>query len=238
MPLSVADAIEPLHHRPWRFLAYPLNLGPAIHVLVLSALSLLGILPLLGWLFFALVWFLLLHQALMAFKDTAQGYFRPPEVALHGISRPLVTKTALVLTAIPLALFTLDKHLDTWVGTPLTSAILLFVLPLMIMRLGVEESLRAALNPLGWPTPILRLGLDYWRLLMMLTALAAGTAFLSYEIAEVVAKQWRLPALSLVQMSATLIAFHIIGYAVFRNHEELGAPVPEVALNRLESQRP
>lgn len=235
-PLSVSDAIEPFHHRPWRFLAYPLNLGPAMHVLILSALSLLGILPLLGWLFFALVWFLLLHQALMAFKDTALGYLRPPEVALQTVSRPLVIKAALLLTALPLTIFVFDGRIGAWTDIPIIAGIALFVLPLMLMRLGIEESLLAAINPLGWPIPIQRLGLDYWRLLAMLAALIGGATFLSQVIADAVPSQWLLPLVSPVQMGATLIGFHLIGYAVFQHHERLGTPVAQTRLDELESQ--
>lgn len=89
-----------------------------------------------------------------------------------------------------------------------------------------------------WPIPIRQLGLDYWRLLAMLATLIATATALSHLIADAVPPQWLLPFVSLVQMGATLIGFHLIGYVVFQHHERLGTPVAQTRLDELETRQP
>lgn len=223
--------IEPVWNRLPQFFAYPFK--PAV-LIVLAAFT---VLYALSWMLFfplsTVLWLLALMGlykfAYEVLATTATGSMEPPEGGYNANTDYMVFKHVGLMLAMPVATVLLGGASGStavfWAVT------LFFVLawPAAIITLAMTESLIAALNPLTWASMMGRVGWPYLAACAFLFLMQASERFVTSIAARMVG-EINITTLSLgffVSACFLMASFHLMGYLVYQNHEELGVEVDE-----------
>lgn len=108
------------------------------------------------------------------------------------------------------------------IGVGLGLVLMAIGLPAGIMTIAVSRSLWQALNPLQILSFILTIGSPYLALCFLLFSLTGSAVWMQVFLATHLNSWLVLPLVSFVQFYFWLIIYHMMGYAIFQYHEELG----------------
>jgi len=170
--------------------------------------------------------FFLAHIGLYKFaadslEATAHGYLEPPEIQSPNTSWVMLKLFLLIVGLyfmLSMVAFTGSVGL-----TGLVAVILAISFPAAIMILVMSNSLPAALNPIAWFTIISRMGLGYFIAVALLLLLMISQAVAESLLANLAGFS-RLSAIGFFVIGAYFViaSFHLMGYLIYQNHEELG----------------
>jgi hypothetical protein len=199
---------------------YPFR-GAALYSLIaLTLLSLLGIVPVLGWIIVLLLWVAAYKYAFEILRTTADGRMESPEAALGTDDGAVVRLLGMMIVFGILAIAALA------LGGPviglLVVAAIVFLQPGCVISLALDGGLPRALNPATSLGLVARIGWPYLAVFGLLfviqaSALTAG-AWLSRVMPPVLA-DLSVTAVSFWGLFAT---FHLMGYLIYQYHDVLG----------------
>lgn len=219
-PVHANTTPEPFWLRLRAITAYPFR-GAALSSLVaLTLASLLGLVPVIGWVISILVWIGAYKYAFEVLRATADGRMEAPEVVLgvdDGTVVRLIAMQIVFIAAVVAALI---------LGGPIIGlavlAFIAFVQPGCVMSLAIDGSLRRALNPSTPLELVGRIGWPYLAVFGLLFVIQASALTASVWLAT-----WMPPVLADLTVTAVAFwglfaAFHLMGYLVYQYHEVLG----------------
>ncbi len=224
-------AITPFWNRIPRFFLFPLEPRPLLFMLgIVGALLVASVIPLLRLPVAFLATFAFLRYCYDVLDRTAFGQSpaaRPGDGGF-GAYRPWKQLLVFVLYGVLVALA--RRAFGEVEGYAVEYGLLL-LLPANVMWLGLTNSLFASLNPVRLIEVVQAIGWPYLGLCVFLQSLsaAADTAghFLYLPLRDT---PLGIPAYAAAQMYFTLIAFNMLGYALYQYHDRLGlrvaAPAP------------
>lgn len=220
-PASAAHSTpEPFWHRLRSITLYPVRGAALYSLLALTLASLLGLIPVLGWLASILVWLGAYKYAFEVLQATADGRMEAPEVVLgvdDGVVVRLIGMQLVFLAVVVLAIS---------LGGPIiglaTIACIAFLQPGCVMSLAIDGSLSHALNPATPLGLVQRIGWPYLAVVGLLFVIQASmftaTAWLARMMPPVLADL----AVTAIAFWGLFAAFHLMGYLVYQYHEVLG----------------
>ena len=199
---------------------YPFRGAALSSLIALTLLSLLGIVPLLGWIVVLLLWVAAYKYAFEILRNTADGRMEAPEVMLGTDDGVVVRLLGMMIVLGAVAIVALV------VGGPaiglLVLAAIVFLQPGCVMSLALDGSLSRALNPATSLRLVARIGWPYLAVFGLLfviqaSALTAG-AWLSRVMPPVLADL----SVTAVSFWGLFAAFHLMGYLIYQYHAVLG----------------
>lgn len=219
--MQTADTpIVPFWNRLRAISLYALHGESLTTLIVLSACSLLTLLPIVGGLVRLLVTVAIYKYGFEVLRATADGRLDPPSGGLRIDEsagwRAIRLQVCFILLTVAAILL-----LGPLAGL-LVAIVLAFGWPGAMMSLAIDESVAHALNPVTWLSIMARLGWPYFVAtllcfviyLSMANAQALFTPFLPFVAAIVVAQ--------FLSGYALVTTFHLMGYLVYQYHDELG----------------
>lgn len=214
---------------------YPLR-GPALYSLIaLTLCTLLGMLPMIGWIIGLIVWVAVYRYAFEILRETAHGRMTSPEHTL-GSSDGTVIRLLALMILMGIFVVLVAGFLGPVIGL-LSLAAVVFLQPGCVISLAMDGSLRAAANPATPITLAARIGWPYLAAFALLfviqaSALTAGTWL--HKLMPPVIGELTLTFFSIWGLFTT---FHLLGYLVYQYHTELGFE-PEGAPEALSRHAP
>jgi len=211
----------PFWRRLPRFFLYPLQAGPIMRI---GGYSLVGgiamFIPVLGLLLWFILWLVFLKDAFVVMERTANGRFDAPDTWDDGdllqVVRLIALMVVLVIVLVPLIIFL--GHL----GKGLAWLLINIVPPAGIMIIAATRSVGQALNPERILFYVKTIGTPYLALCFILASVTGSAAWMQNFIATHMDSWLVLPLVNLVEFYFMLIAFHMMGYAIYQYHEALG----------------
>ena len=227
---SEVPDIVPFWQRLPRFFLYPLNLGPLLYLLFLSAATLLAhVIPLpmpFDYLIVLLgIALAFIRYAYKIFDQTALGLLTPDQhQSYDNGDRVSLPYKQFAIFAIIGFVVELAGHVN---GLLFGAALIYSVLsvPATIMILAVTRSFWAALNPLAVLRMMTTIGMPYLGLCAFVFLLSASQGVLLVFVMPRVSPMLSLPVLAFVTMYFSLIMFNMMGYVVYQYHALLGVEI-------------
>ncbi|MGH8085879.1 MAG: hypothetical protein ACREPV_11465 [Lysobacter sp.] len=199
---------------------YPVRGAAFYSLLALTLASLLGLIPVIGWIVSILVWVGAYKYAFEILRATADGRMEAPEVVLgadDGVVIRLIGMQLIFIAVIVLAMV---------FGGPIiglaTIALIAFLQPGCVMSLAIDGSLSHALNPLTPLGLVERIGWPYLAVFGLLFVIQASMFTAAVWLAGVMPPVLADLAVTAVAFWALFAAFHLMGYLVYQYHEVLG----------------
>ncbi|MCK5885656.1 MAG: hypothetical protein KAG70_04080, partial [Alcanivorax sp.] len=221
--LGAATEVVPFWQRVGAFFRYPFHTDPLIVIAICTLVPVVApanIIGLIIWLVLALALFKYTYAVI---NHTAEGHLKPPAVSVA------FTGSGFDIVVLQLLVFVLMGGLvgaAAMMGGPilmmLAVAFVVLALPASIMVLAMERSVGAAVNPMNLAMLISRIGTPYFLLYgyLILLTLASGAA---QDFAVNHFPMWvAQPLAGFLNSTFTLILFHMLGYLLFQDQEELG----------------
>lgn len=221
---SISNFI-PFWERLPRFLLYPMQTGSMLRIAGYSIFGGLSMVlpPLFGGLLQLILWIVFLKYAFLVMERTSNGRFdEPSDVNGHeeGDTSQVVRQFGLFIVFG--LVFTLFATLFGEIGYGLGWLMMNVIPPAGIMIIAVTRSLWQALNPAQIVFYIKTIGSPYLALCFLLLSLSASGTWLQAFLYDHMDSWLALPLLSFVEFYFTLITYHMMGYAIYQYHEELG----------------
>lgn len=219
------STFTPFWRRVPSFFLYPMQMGSIMRI---AGYSLIGgfamLLPsIFGVVLHVILWIVFLKYAFVVMERTANGQFDEPG-GVHdkdqGDAGQVMRQYGLfVILGLLLGLF---AFLFGKVGLGLGSLFVNIVVPAGIMIIAVKRSLGQALNPAQILFYIKTIGSPYLALCAFLFSLLTSSQWLQVFFYEHMDSWLALPLLNFVDFYFVLIIYHMMGYAIYQYHEELG----------------
>jgi tetratricopeptide (TPR) repeat protein len=220
------EGITPFWRRIPRFFLYPFSPQPLLFMLGLACVTLVAVfIPLLAIPVLFLVTLAFLRYCYAVLDRTAFGQLSAgsADASRYGGYRPWKQLVVLVVYGL---LAGLTAFLFGEVPGYVVQYALLILLPANVMWLGVTNSLLASLNVVTLINIVQAIGWPYLALYGFLALLSAAANTASFLFAMTLGSSlFTFPAIALVQMYFTLIAFNMLGYALYQYHDRLGLRV-------------
>lgn len=220
MPSSPTTIPVPFWQRLRAITLYPVRGAAFYSLLALTLASLLGMIPVIGWLVSILVWVGAYKYAFEILRATADGRMEAPEVVLgtdDGVVTRLIGMQLIFIAVIVLAMV---------FGGPIiglaTIALIAFLQPGCVMSLAIDGSLSHALNPATPLGLVERIGWPYLAVFGLLFVIQASMFTAAVWLAGVMPPVLADLAVTAVAFWALFAAFHLMGYLVYQYHEVLG----------------
>lgn len=237
---SASNLITPFWYRIPRFFVYPFNLTALVYIAALALLSVVLFKPnLLAMLMQVVLFLVFLRYAYAVLNHTALGHMTPPPVnfsmVTDGLEMPF--KQLGVYIFMGIAFGFLLSSLGA-VAATIYLVVMLVCIPATAMVIAVENSFMRAINPLALVSIVTRIGWSYLILCIFLLILWGGTSV----VMELIGGSERsiyvlLLVYNLVTMYFLLVMYHMMGYAIYQYHEELGFQVEVDAEEQPELKR-
>lgn len=211
--------IVPFWNRLPQVLLYPAHIGVLTVIVVLGVAQVLSIIPM-GWIIALVAQVGMYRYAFECLRSTAEGFMQPPEVGLGSdrdlgwrfIGLMLIFAILIVLAAIRFG-----------GGAGLVVAIVLVACsPAATMVLAIDQSLGQALNPLRWLAVITGIGWPYLTLFGVCVAIFLSERYAKAFVAPYLSLAGAVIAIGIISNYAITALFHLMGYALFQYHEQLG----------------
>lgn len=225
------SGIVPFWLRLPKFFLFPLQGGMLMVIVPLALASLLApILPVPRpfdlILTEALIWLAALRHAFTVLDRTSQGLLTADEQAHQEpnpdrVNLPWKLLAMFFLWGIPVGFATRISPVLGWV----MNLFVVVAMPASIMALSVTNSLFLGVNPLLWISIMRTVGRAYFALFIFLMLLSGGVVAASPLLAPFMGGWLTLPLLNLAFLYFNLIAFNMMGYALYQYHRELGIEV-------------
>lgn len=221
--LGAASEVQPFWTRLPAFFRYPFSRDPLTVILVCTLVPLFLTPNLVGLAVSFVLLLALFKYTYAVIRRTADGHMTPPPLseAYSGSGFAIVLKQAVVFVAMVAATAFATYSLGSLAGL-LVMAFAVLALPASIMVLAMEQSVRAAINPMNLALLISRIGWHYFLLYIFLVLLTIASAeaqsFAWTHLDPLIAN----PLAGFLNSAYTLILFHMLGYLLFEYQEELG----------------
>src|SRR5690606_119866 len=214
------DTPEPFWQRLRAITLYPFRGAALASLVALTLASLLGMIPVVGWVVALLVWIGAYKYAFEVLRATADGRLEAPEVVLgtgDGVVARLIAMQLVFIVVVLAALL---------VGGPIIGlavlALVAFMQPGCVMSLAMDGSLAHALNPSTPLALVGRIGWPYLAVFGLLFVIQASALTASVWLAR-----WMPPVIADLAVTAVsfwglFAAFHLMGYLIYQYHEALG----------------
>ena len=214
------DTPEPFWQRLRAITLYPFRGAALASLVALTLASLLGMIPVVGWVVALLVWIGAYKYAFEVLRATADGRLEAPEVVLgtgDGVVARLIAMQLVFIVVVLAALL---------VGGPIIGlavlALVAFMQPGCVMSLAMDGSLSHALNPSTPLALVGRIGWPYLAVFGLLFVIQASALTASVWLAR-----WMPPVIADLAVTAVsfwglFAAFHLMGYLIYQYHEALG----------------
>lgn len=220
------DRIPPVWERLPQVFAYPFHPTCLASLVLYAFIYGLGFfLPFIG-LLLALVAYIGLYKfAADVLEATARGRMEPPEIQSSSTDW-MLAKQFLLVVGLVVGVLGIAELTESLFFTVLSAMTAAMVLPAAIMIVVMTNSLLNALNPLNWYDVIHRIGWGYLVavLLLMMLSFSQGVA---ENVVLSLAGYGFLGSITLFLVSGYFLiaSFHLMGYLVYANHEDLGVDV-------------
>jgi hypothetical protein len=210
----------PFWHRLRQITLYPVR-GAALAMLVgLTAGSLLGYLPVLGFVFSIIVWGSAYKFAFEILRTTADGHMDAPD-AMTSVDGGVVWR--FIGLQFVMALVFLAALAG---GGPVIGIVVLVLIVLMqpgcIMSLAIDGDFGRAIDPTTTFAIMSRVGAPYFAVFALLLVIQASAATAGEWLSTLMPAVLGELALTLFSFWGLFAAFHLMGYLVYQYHDELG----------------
>ncbi|HCI12398.1 MAG: hypothetical protein A2063_01725 [Gallionellales bacterium GWA2_60_142] len=225
LSIKSGPAFTPFWHRLPSFFVYPMQLGSMMRIAGYSVFGGISMFipDMLGGLLRFILWIVFLKYAFLVMERTANGQFDEPgdvNGAEEGDTSQVARQFGLfAIMGVSVFLF---FSLFGEIGYDLGSLFLNILIPAGVMIIAVERSLWPALNPAKIFFYIKTIGSPYLALCFFLLSLTTSGEWLQGFLYEKMDSWLALPLLSFVEFYFTLITYHMMGYAIYQYHEQLG----------------
>ena len=225
LAVESGSTFTPFWRRLPSFFRYPMQLGSMLRIggySVFGGVSMF-IPDTFGGLLRFILWIVFLKYAFVVMERTANGQFDEPSEA-NGKEEGDTSQVArqFGLFAIMGLCMGLLAYLFGEIGYDVGSLLLNILIPAGIMIIAVTRSLGQALNPAKIFFYIKTIGSPYLALCFFLISLTTSGNWLQGFLYEHMDSWLALPLLSFVEFYFALITYHMMGYAIYQYHEELG----------------
>jgi len=232
-----AATFTPFWRRLPSFFVYPMQLGPMLRI---AGYSLVGTVSLfvpaaIGGVLRLILWIVFLKYAFVVMERTANGQFDEPNEmdGAKGDTSQVMRQFGLIV--IMALLFILLAYIFGKVGYGIGWLLMNVATPAGIMIIAVSKSLGEALNPARIFFYIRTIGSPYLALCFILFSLTSSGHWLQGFLHAHMSSWLALPLQSFVDFYFALIAYHMMGYAIYQYHEGLGVHA-EVSFEKAEAQ--
>jgi len=223
--LAANTAFVPFWRRFPNFFLYPLQTGTVLRLAMYSVAG--GVAMLIGGVFGTAVHFvafaIFLKYALMVLGRTANGRFDEPdgiEDNGEGTAGQVLRQLGLICVMGLLASL-LERHFDV-IGDGLGWLITSVLTPAGIMIIATSRSLLQALNPAQVVHVIRTIGSQYLALCFIVLSLTGSEHSVQSLLARHMNSLLLPPLFAFAEFYFALITYHMIGYAIYQYHEDLG----------------
>ncbi len=220
--LGLGNAIPPFWGRIPQFFLYPIKTDALMYLGMLSLLSLVVFIPLLGFLIYLVISYAVLKYGYLILNHTARGNLSPPEVLGANLAEtnnlPLKQTVVFVLMIVVVAA---AAHAAPALGLA-TLLLMMFSIPASTMSMAINQSIFQALNPIALGGIIRRIGWPYLILYLFLLLLSGGSALAKEMLVAVLPLSLLIVLGTFVSSYFTVIMFNMMGYVVYQYHEALG----------------
>lgn len=218
-----APKIEPLMKRLPSVLTYPLKPSPFVLMFFLSILSFAAfILSPYGIVIAVVLWAIWLKYSISALNRTLQGNMNPPDLQTESESGELGMLFKQILLLYPLGF--VGYFIYKYSGSTQATAyfmLMAFLMPALLITLVVNNSLIKSLNLVSVVRIPLNIGMPYIFMCLFIGCLVGGISYLSMHIFQYVPENRFVFLTVMLSNYLTLIIYHMIGYMIYRHHEEL-----------------
>jgi tetratricopeptide (TPR) repeat protein len=219
------STFTPFWRRLPSFFLYPMQMGSILRIAGYSVFG--GIAMFIqntfGGLLYFILWIVFLKYAFVVMERTANGQFDEPG-GMHdkeeGDAGQVMRQFGLFL--ILGLLIGLFGYVFGEIGFNVGSLLIDVVIPAGIMIIAVKRSLGQALNPAQILFYIKTIGSPYLALCAFLLSLTTSSQWVQGFLYQHMDSWLALPLLSFVDFYFVLIIYHMMGYAIYQYHEELG----------------
>lgn len=212
----------------WRrlpsFFLYPMQIGSIMRIAGYSVFGGISMFipDVLGGLLRFILWIVFLKYAFLVMERTANGQFDEPSgVNGEAGDTAQVVRQFVLILVIGLISGLLVLMFDR-VGYGFGWLLMTVAIPAGIMIIAVSKSLGEALNPARIMYFIRTIGSPYLALCFVLTSLTSSGLWLQGYLYAHMDSWLVLPLLSFVEFYFALITYHMMGYAIYQYHDELG----------------
>lgn len=221
--LGAGDAVEPFWRRLQQSFRYPMNRATILLIIGVSILSTLlaSYSSLITFLLWVGVTGVMIKYSFLCLQNTANGLLVAPETgqAFQGGVHLIIN-----IIGILIVMFGAVYAAAVYLGQGAASAVSVVVtigLPAMLINYAISERFMEAINPLSMFRLIFAVGLPYGLLLGFILIMSGSVGLISGVIGD------NFSILSAALQSVVfyyymVVVFHIMGYIIFQNQQELG----------------
>jgi len=208
------------HRERWReIFAYPLQPGPLSTNVALAISHLVAHIPV-GFILDLLVWTAFFKYAFEVLRWSANGREQAPEISFtvgDGVARFAMLLLVLSEVAIILLAYAYGSGPAFALGVAL-----MFAMPAIITILAVDENMLGALNPFAWVAMAMRLRGTYLVLVGVFCAALFVQSVVAATLANALPGILVTPLVFFVVNYLMIANFHLIGWVIHENADELG----------------
>lgn len=208
------------HRERWReIFAYPLQPGALSTNVALAISHLVAHIPV-GFILDLLVWTAFFKYAFEVLRWSANGREQAPEISFtvgDGVARFAMLLLVLCEVAIILLAYVYGSGAAFALGVAL-----MFAMPAIITILAVDENMLGALNPFAWISMAIRLRGTYLFLVGVFCAALFVQSIVAAALADVLPGILVTPLVFFVVNYLMIANFHLIGWVIHENADELG----------------
>ncbi|RDE25075.1 hypothetical protein DV711_05805 [Motiliproteus coralliicola] len=221
--LGAANSIEPFWRRLQQSFRYPMNKSTMLLIIGVSVLS--TILASYGSLITFLLWVgvsgVMIKYSFLCLQNTANGLLVAPGTgdAFQGGVHLIINILGIFLVMSG-AIYAAGIYLGPGIASTL-SVIFTIGLPAVLINYAISERFTEAINPLSMLQLIFAIGLPYGLLLGFILIMSGSVGIISGVIGD------KFSILSAALQSVVfyyymVVVFHMMGYIIFQNQQELG----------------
>lgn len=215
--------IEPIIKRLPQVLAYPIKLSPFVLILFLSILSFMAFkLSPYGIAVAVVLWAIWLKYSISALNQTIQGNMMPPDLQSEPETGELgmLFKQVLILYPLGFIGYFIYRHSGI-VQSTVYFMLMAFLVPALLISLTVNNSLIKTLSLASVVRIPLRIGMPYVFMCLFVVCLVGAISYMSMHVFQYVPENRFVFLTVMLSNYLTLIIYHMIGYMIYRHHEEL-----------------
>ena len=220
-PIAAKNFILPFWRRLDKLLAYPLQMSPAVFIVIVALIW--SFLPSLLRIVDGICLLILYKYSFVILERTAWGRREAPDIDMDIFVNRfwLPAKFFIIIILMGLAIFYTYRYLGMG-GAVALGLLFLLGLPAMLMVLATEEDVIRALNPAVYLSVIRAIGpaylLMYGFLLLIFAVSQLGQIVLFLHLPGFLGE----PLGYMTSMYGMVLSFHLMGYVVYQYHDELG----------------
>jgi hypothetical protein len=210
----------PFWNRMRAIALYPLQGTSAWMLGLLTIGSLIGSLPIYGWMILGLTWFSAYKYSFEILRASADGELEPPQTSVSVGDGVVWRYLALQLIFVLLTLFAFATG-GLVLGLVVMAA-LVFLQPGCLMSLAIDGSFGRAIDPSTPLGVVSRIGAPYLAAFGLLFVIQASAATAGEWVGEILPPVVGSLAVNLLTFWGLFATFHLMGYLVYQYHEVLG----------------